>query len=452
MTEQSGRLRALVTAPVLAVLLSACGGEAPDEPTDSLTEPPSAVPSADGSLTILHPYTGDADRAGFDAIVEAFTTQNPDIAVHVESATDIDQLVRAGIAAGTPADIAIYPRMDLLAALVDEGLVRPLDDALDIARLEEELVDGLLDLVRVDGRISALPLRLTVKSLVWYSPSTFEARGYRTPDTWSEMMTLGERMIADGLAPWCIGIESAGATGWVVTDWVEDILLRTSGVDAFDAWVRGDLAFASDEVRSALEAFLVPIWTDDDAVAGGRAGIATESVGASALGILGEDPECGLHRQAHFIELFYTSVAPEARFGVDYDFFALPPIVPGLRPVLGGGDFAVLLSGSPEAMLFMQFLALPESGRPWAERGGFLSPFAPVLGASSYPADSSRRASEILAHATAFRTDGSDRMPRAVGSAPGPGSFWTEMTAWVTGDQSLVEALDAIDALYASVR
>jgi alpha-glucoside transport system substrate-binding protein len=39
-----------------------------------------------------------------------------------------------------------------------------------------------------------------------------------------------------------------------------------------------------------------------------------------------------------------------------------------------------------------------------------------------------------------FRFDGSDQMPGAVGA----GSFWSEMTAWITG-QSSQEALDKIE-------
>lgn len=452
MTNPSGVLLRLLSASALAVLLSACGGEAAEVAPDQRPEVASVIPGTTGPLTILHPYTGDAARAGFDAIIEAFNTRYPDITVRAESAADLDALVRAGIDTGAPVDIVIHPQPGLLAALIGEGHVRSLDDVLDIPRLEQDLVAGVLDHVRFDDRTFAIPLRLTIKSLVWYSPLTFEARGYRTPDTWSEMVTLSDRMIAEGLAPWCIGIESAGATGWVATDWVEDILLRALGDDAFDAWVRGDLLFASDEVKGALEAFLVPIWTDDDAVASGRARIATESFGASAAGILGPDPECGMHRQSHLIEDFLLAAEPDARFGVDYDFFALPPIVPGQRPVLGGGEFAATLTGSPAAMLFMQFLALPESGGPRAERRGSLSPFASVLAATTSTDDSSRRASEILAQATTFRVDGSERMPRAVGSAPGPGSFWTEMTAWISGEQSLDEALTAIDALFAAVR
>jgi hypothetical protein len=48
--------------------------------------------------------------------------------------------------------------------------------------------------------------------------------------------------------------------------------------------------------------------------------------------------------------------------------------------------------------------------------------------------------------------DGSDRMPLRVGASPEPGSFWAEMTAWISDRKSLEEALEAIDLRYAELR
>ena len=53
-----------------------------------------------------------------------------------------------------------------------------------------------------------------------------------------------------------------------------------------------------------------------------------------------------------------------------------------------------------------------------------------------------KTAAEILADATAVRFDGSDLMPGEVGA----GSFWKEMTAWISGSEDLDTALKNIDA------
>ena len=50
--------------------------------------------------------------------------------------------------------------------------------------------------------------------------------------------------------PWCVGAESGGATGWVLTDWIEDIMLRTAGPDVYDQWVAHEIPF--NDPRSSL--------------------------------------------------------------------------------------------------------------------------------------------------------------------------------------------------------
>lgn len=431
----------MVAAALLAAL-AAAGCDGPDG---------RGVEAVDREVTILHAFTGEADVAGLRALLDAFVEQHPDIAVAEEGSTDFGSLARARLATDDPPDILLHPQPGLLEDFHRQGLVRPLD-FLDADAIAEQMVGGLADLATFDGAYLAQPMRLSYKSLVWYSPATFAAGGYEVPSTWDEMTALTDRMVADDLAPWCIGIESGEGTGWVVTDWVEDVLLRTIGLDGYDRWVAGDLPFASPEVSGALEAYLVPIWTDDAQVAGGREQIAREAFGTSVGGILGDAPACGLHRQATFIEGFIEQIDPDATFGTDYDVFALPPIDGGDVPALGGGDFAALYTGNEAARTFIEFLATPEAGEAWAGIGGFLSPFAPVFDDAAYASDSARKASALLAETSAFRFDGSDLMPGDVGSSAQPGSFWSEMTDWVTGQVELDEALRNIDERYASVR
>jgi alpha-glucoside transport system substrate-binding protein len=439
--------RPLAAATALALIAAACGGD--DGGGDG--EAGADLELADeGEFTILHAFTGEEDTAGLNAIIAGFNEQYPDITVRQEGSNDFEALARTRVGAGNAPDIMLHPQPGLLEDFVAQGVVQPLE-FLDVGEIDGNMVGGLSELGTFDDTYYAQAMRLSLKSLVWFNPATFEANGYEVPETWDDMMALSDTMVADGIAPWCIGIESGDATGWVATDWVEDIVLRTAGPDAYDQWVAGELEFASDEIQGAIEEYMVPIWTNDDYVFGGRDQIAREAFGSSVIGILGDDPECGLHRQATFIEGFITESAPDAVFGEDYDFFYLPGIEEEFgNPAMGGGDFAALYTDNGAAARFIEYLSTPESGEPWAAEGGFLSPFAPVFDDSVYPSDSAVRASEILAEADSFRFDASDLMPGDVGSSSASGSFWIEMTNWVTGSTELSEALANIDALYAS--
>ena len=55
-------------------------------------------------------------------------------------------------------------------------------------------------------------------------------------------MALTQTIADDGDPAWCIGIESGAATGWAATDWTEEMMLRTTSLENYDAWVAGDAA------------------------------------------------------------------------------------------------------------------------------------------------------------------------------------------------------------------
>jgi len=431
--------RHAATLTVLALLLAACSSDDAPGPVPAPDPAPDAAPDAAQELTVLHPFMGGDDLAGFRDILAAFTAQHPHIQVREEGVRGLASIASERISSALPPDVIVHDRPWLLEPLARQGLVLPLDDIIGIESLRTRTVPGLLDPVTLDGRLHAVPLRLSIDSLVWYSPRLFAANGYAIPVTWDDMVALGDRMLADGVTPWCIGIEAGPATGWVAADWVEDIVLRALGGDDYERWVAGGLEFASEPVQGALERYLVPIWTDDEAVLGGRARIAQEPFTTSATGIVGDDPSCGMHRQGLLIEHILADLVPDATPGVDFDRFLLPGITPGDRPVIGSMHVAARTSDAPAAAQFLQFLTTLEPGTAWVGRNGSLPPFAPTGSPG------------ILATVTSFHLDGSDRMPSAVGSDPAPGSFWTEMTAWISGQQTLGAALEAIDARFAAV-
>ena len=104
--------------------------------------------------------------------------------------------------------------------------------------------------------------RANGKSFVFYPKKAFDEAGYTVPTTWAELMTLTEQIAADGDTPWCIGIESGAATGWTMTDWIEDVMLRVTTPEHYDKWVKGELKFDSPEVNEALD-YIEAIWFND---------------------------------------------------------------------------------------------------------------------------------------------------------------------------------------------
>ncbi|MDB2369289.1 ABC transporter substrate-binding protein, partial [Octadecabacter sp.] len=149
--------------------------------------------------------------------------------------------------AGSPPNIAVFPQPGLAANLAEQGLLTPLGPDMaswvgDNYAAGQSWVDlGTYADASGDDQFYGFFFNVNVKSLVWYVPENFEDAGYDVPETMEDLVALSEQIIADGDTPWCIGMGSGAATGWVGTDWVEDIMLRTQSPETYDAWVSNEL-------------------------------------------------------------------------------------------------------------------------------------------------------------------------------------------------------------------
>lgn len=402
-----------------------------------------AATNLDGqTLTIFGPWRGE-DQALVESMLAYFSAASG-VTVSYSSSESYEQQIVIDAAAGSPPDIAILPQPGLIADLVKSGFVTPLGEDTRNWLAENYAAGdswvGLGSYAGPDGTraLYAFPYKIDLKSLVWYSPETFEDAGYAVPQTMEELKALTDRIVADGGTPWCIGLGSGGATGWPATDWVEDMMLRTQTPDVYDRWVSNDLPFDSPEVVGAIDEFGAFARTEAY-VAGGVAAVAATDFRDSPRGLFASPPQCYMHRQASFIPSFF----PEGIVvGQDADFFYFPAYAGKDlgKPVLGAGTLAFITHDTPAARAFIEWLKTPIAHEVWMAQSGFLTPFKSANPAM-YGSDVARKMGEILLTATTFRFDGSDLMPGAVGA----GAFWTGMVDYV-GGKSAQEVADAIQA------
>jgi alpha-glucoside transport system substrate-binding protein len=442
--------RTIAAATALALVAAACGddngdadADADDGDVESLEEGEEAPEGGEeGSISVLHALTGDTDTAGLRAAFAAFSEETG-IQVTEQGSPDFEQLARSRVEGGNPPDIVLHPQPGLMRDLIDQELATPATDWVDLDQLNNDMVDGLVELGEYNDEFYGLMVRLSLKSIVWYIPEFFEENGYEEPQTWEEMVELTDQIREDGTAPWCIGIESGDATGWVATDWIEDIMLRLHGGEVYDDWVENELPFDSPEVTEAIEDYMDPIWFTEGNVFGGPPNILQTGFGDSPLDMFNGD--CAMHRQASFAEGFF----PEGSVvGEDVDFFYLPEIEASGQgaPVLIAGDLATAYTDNPSNEAFFQYFSTPESGNEWGAEGAWLSPFTD-FDTSNYADASLEAQGEIIADADFARFDASDMMPGAVGA----GSFWTEMVNYVqSGGEDLQARLQAIDSSWPS--
>jgi len=328
-----------------------------------------------------------------------------------------------------------------LVDLAESGDLVALDEVLDLDALKETLIPGMVESTETDEGSFGVPMRVAAKSIIWSPAPEFEEAGYASPTSQDELLELTDEIRGSGTAPWCIGIESGPATGWVVTDWLEEYVLRIGGEDFYNQWARHEVPFNDPIVVEAAEQFAEIAFTEGN-VLGGRGSIASSNFGTAGNGMFEDPPQCYLHRQANFItsgDFFPSEVTSDLDNQVTVS--QLPPVDDGGPAMLLGGDWATMFDAdNAEAVQVLEFLASDEFGGEWAGVGGWLSPHT-TFDASQYPDETTRAIFQFAVDAETTGVDGSDQMPGEVGA----GSFWRGMTAWVSGQQELEEVLDEIE-------
>jgi alpha-glucoside transport system substrate-binding protein len=394
------------------------------------------------SVTAMGPFT-DEDAVKFNAMIKPFEDQTG-IDMQYEGTKEFEATIGARVDAGDAPDIVDFPQPGLLANFVKDGKVVDLGQYLQRDDLLKRYNASWLDMAMMDGPSGPLMAgvweRVNGKSLVWYPKDDFDAAGYEVPTTWDELEALMDQIVADGDTPWCVGIESGAATGWAATDWTEEMMLRTTSLENYDKWVKGQLPFSSPEVKRAIQAWS-DIWFNDDYVYGGRAAIATTFFGDAPTPMFEDPPKCWLHKQGNFITSFFPA---DAKAGVDYSFFYLPGIDPAYgKPVLVAGDIWAAFADRPEVIAVLEHFTYGEHLKTWIQSGGAIGPH---LDSSLdwYTNDVDRGVAQIILEASAVRFDASDLMPGQVGA----GSFWKEMTSYVAGTENLDTATNNIDATW----
>lgn len=368
-----------------------------------------------GTVTVLGVWSG-SELESFLAMVKPFEARTG-VKVQLEGIQE-NGVLTARIQGGAPPDVAVLSAPVQMTEFARAGKLVPLDSVLDMNALRNQYGQSWLDLASVDGKVYGIFVKVALKGLIWYNPKALAAAGYTVPTTWDEMLALTDRLATEGKTPWCIGLESSAASGWPATDWIEDIVLRTAGANAYDKWSRHEIAWTDPIVRRAWELF-GQIATNSKYVYGSRYGALITNFKESAFPLFTTPPGCFLHHQATFIQDFLQQQYPGFKPGEDFDFFAFPAIDPDVPKAAEiAADLFGMFRDTPQTRALIQYLTTPSAQSIWVKRGGTLSPNRWVR-SEDYPDPLARRAAQILTSADVVRFDANDLMPEAVNAA-----FW----------------------------
>ncbi|MFV1989508.1 MAG: ABC transporter substrate-binding protein [Acidimicrobiales bacterium] len=413
----------LIAVLLAAGLLIAACGDTEASPTET--------------ITVFAPYRGRSAEL-FQASLKSFADDN-NVQIRYTGTSDFVNDLRSRVGEANPPDIAVVPQPGVIRQFWEDGRLVPLQPVA-VAAVEENYSEESRELGKIDGVPVGVLYRANVKSLVWYRPSVFAERGYSVPGTLDELKQLSARIAADGLAPWCITIQARGATGWVATDWVEDLLVRTSGAELYSSWVNGEVQFSAPAVAQVFDEFAALALVQGRPY-GGLERVLRTSVDKAQDPMFNSPPDCVMHRQASFAAGWLPGGVSYGDPDSDLDIFVLPGAQAGEpAPLLVGGDHAIAFTDRPIVHELLAFMATTESSEVWSAEGAYFSPRT-SLHADSHRNPLEQLLGELMANAETIVFDGSDQMDPDFSTD----LFWPLITAWVAGDISYDELARQLD-------
>ncbi len=347
------------------------------------------------------------EQENFEAVLDLFEERTGANTRFVSTGTQIDAFLGGRIEGGSPPDVAILPNPGLLNDLAAAGNLIEVEDAAG------ELVDANYapvwrELGSADGTLYGVWFKGSNKSTIWYNVNVFEDAGVTPPETWDDLLAAAGTIEEFGVPPFAMD----GGSGWTLTDWFENVYIRTAGADLYDQLTSHDIPWTHESVIGALER-LAEIWGNEAWLSGGRETALQTEFSGSVTRAWADPPEAAMVYEGDFVAGEITAQT-DAQLGADANFFNFPSIDGSPPAVIGGGDVAVLLVDSEAGRELIKFLASPEAGEVWAGLGGFTSPNQNV-DTSAYPDDITRSLAEGLAEAELFRFDLSDLAPGEFG-------------------------------------
>ena len=189
-------LTALIAGSALA--LTACGGGSgfdEDEPTDAPAAEEEGDAGGGGSLTILIGSSGDAETDAVNAAVAAWSEESG-VEATVNVASDLNQELSQGFAAGSPPDV-FYQSTDQLAGYAANGSLWPYGSQAEAA---DDFYPSLVENFTYDGEFYCAPKDFSTLALVINTDKWAEAglTDADVPTDWASLSAAAAAMTKEG--------------------------------------------------------------------------------------------------------------------------------------------------------------------------------------------------------------------------------------------------------------
>ncbi|MGH3444933.1 MAG: ABC transporter substrate-binding protein, partial [Nocardioidaceae bacterium] len=383
------------------------------------------------SYTVLGQWTG-GEQAAFQAVIDNFDKQTGAKGHYTPAAGGNEAgVLGTKVAGGTPPDIAVLSLPGDIAKYASTSKMYPVSAKVQ-SSVSSNFASEWGKLGSYKGKMYCVPVDASNKSTVWYNTKLFQNAGISSPPTtWTDLIKDAKTLSASGVQ---VPISVGGGDGWTLTDWFENVYLRTAGVAKYDQLTHHQIPWTDPSVATALNT-LKQVWGDQQLIGSPAEAVKVPFTG-SVDNVFKANPKSAIVYEASFVATTITSDKDPAKVGVDAKVFPFPS-VNGSKPVVeAAGDFGCAFTQNKAAQAFLAYLAGPEAAKTLVSTtgSGFLSVNKNVSASSYNDTTSGQLAEQMVKVGNNFRFDMSDQAPAAFGGTPNKGEWADLQTFLTTGD------------------
>ena len=257
--------------------------------------------------------------------------------------------------------IAIIPNPQGVVNLAERKLIYSLDDVLvDNNSIFNLYPNHLISIVSHEDSIYGGWTRLFPNSLIWYDISKFEQHNVKFDSF--ETLLEGTKKIADnGTSPWCANSESAASTGWVQTNWMEDVLLTKYGPKVYDEWSKLKINASNVKIFLSIKHIEDFIFYDNH-IYNGPGSITDKEFRNLPKVLLDDSTECFMSWSGHYFRYY---IPEDYQYLKDFAVTNVPKIN-FENSVVGIGDNIVLIKDNELSKKVISKILSKNFGETWS--------------------------------------------------------------------------------------
>ena len=338
--------------------------------------------------------------------------------------------------------IAIIPNPQGVTNLAERNLLYSLNSlVIDDSLIENVYPKHLIDIVSVDQEIFAGWTRLFPNSLIWYDISKIKKYENIKFENFNNLILETKKIADNGESPWCANSESSASTGWIQTNWLEDIILTKYGPEIYDRWSKLEIKASNVKIYNSMKVVGDFIFYQN-LIQGGDRGIIDKEFRNLPQVLLNDENSCFLSWSGHYFRYY---IQDDYEYGVDFGVSNFPPIN-YKNTIVGIGDSLVLLKNDSISKNIISKILSSDFGEKWAsyENTEYISANK-NFNKANINNELTKYEFEVVHKALnddLFRYDASEIMPRPIGSNL-LWKFFREFRGF--GPDSLVKLLNELD-------